>query len=295
MKISTFVYTLSALAPTLVLGQAPAPGAQQPAPAGQGSAAPDANVVVGNQVLPPGLAAPPVVVDTAAPSAGAANVAPSAGAQAIAAPTPSPNAPTPPANNAAEGISVAEPANSNNQNGQADNVQMPGMQMESSANAQALEPSLNAGMMQPDVPNPSLGSNGLPTPQSSTSSESSSEHSSPTASSSSESSESEANESGSSGSNGEESGLDSDVSGTLDSDSDELASESAEHESSASHKHSSSESDKSSEDKSSHESHFSSDEFASDELSSGAMGMLGQRSPLDAVLCLAGAAAVAFF
>ncbi|KAJ1787329.1 hypothetical protein LPJ59_005754, partial [Coemansia sp. RSA 2399] len=287
MKISTFAYTLAALAPTLVLGQAPAPDAQQPVPAGQASAAPDANVVVGNQVLPPGLATPPVVVDATAPSAGAAaNAAPSAGAQANPAPTPSPNASTPPANNAAEGASAVQPA-TNNQNGQANNVQMPGMQMESSANAQALEPSVAAGMMQPQIPNPSLGNPGFSTSQSSSSSESSSEHPTPTVSSSSSSSESsESSESGSSGSNGEESGLDSDVSSDLDSGSDELDSESDEHESSASHRHSSSEeeSDSFSEGKSSHESHMSSDEFESDERSSGAMGMFAQRRPLDAVL-----------
>ncbi|KAJ2513635.1 hypothetical protein H4217_006227 [Coemansia sp. RSA 1939] len=158
MKISTFVYTLSALAPALVLGQ-DSPLVQQAAPADSvanpAATVPDANVVINNQALPPGLATPPVAVDGAQSPVAAAAAAdsPTAGADANPVPTPAMDANAQPLAPSAVNVGVlATQPSENNNNDQAllDTPVLP------SADSQM------AGMMQPQVPNPSLGSNGLP-------------------------------------------------------------------------------------------------------------------------------------
>ncbi|KAJ2514155.1 hypothetical protein GGI11_004179 [Coemansia sp. RSA 2049] len=321
MKISTFVYTLSALAPALVLGQ-DSPLVQQAAPADSvanpAATVPDANVVINNQALPPGLATPPVAVDGAQSPVAAAAAAdsPTAGADANPVPTPAMDANAQPLAPSAVNVGVfATQPSENNNNDQAllDTPVLP------SADSQM------AGMMQPQVPNPSLGSNGLPPVESDMSASiSDMPLGTPTESSdmSAESAESGQDSDtgfetfGASSMDSDDSNMESDESefgseaseeselGSEESGSDNLDSESDSDDSAESNESDSTDSDDLSSEETSHRSRerdsssdefdFSSDEFATDDISAAnAIAAMGFAS-LGSALCLA-VGAGAFF
>ncbi|KAJ2658545.1 hypothetical protein IWW48_003950 [Coemansia sp. RSA 1200] len=326
MKISTFVYTLSALAPALVLGQ-DSPLVQQAAPAGPvanpAATAPDANVVINNQALPPGLATPPVVVDGAQSPVAAAAAAdsPTAGADANPVPTPAMDANAQPLPPSAVNVGAFATQPSENNNSDNNNQALLDTPVLPSADSQV------AGMLQPQVPNPSLGSNGLPPVESDASASISdiplgtptepSDISAGSAESGQDSAtgfetfgassldsddsnmESDESEFGLEASEGsEESELGSEESGSDDFDSEsesDDSTESDESDSTDSDDLSEEISDKSRErDSSSDEFDFSSDEFATDDISSGnAIAAMGFVS-LGSALCLA-VGAGAFF